>query len=273
MIDVETTNLRKWKSLIGWLQNFNRIGVALSGGVDSALVCCAAVQALGTEHVKAFTIVSPMEIPQEVEDARQIADQLGVELISIPLDELENDEIRSNPSRRCYYCKFIRLEKISDQAARLGITQVVDGSNADDSGDYRPGRQALQELGVLSPLAETGITKTEVRQLAKWQNLPVWDKPSTPCLASRFPYGVEISRRRLEQVACAEALLKEMGHKELRVRYHESVARIEVPSECFELVIAQREEVVRAIKNCGFLYVTLDLQGFRSGSMNEGLQQ
>ncbi len=259
--------------MVGWLQNFDRMGVALSGGVDSALVCCAAVKALGKDHVSAFTIVSPMEIPQEAEDAAQIADQLGVELISIPLDELENDDIRSNPSRRCYYCKFIRLEKISEQAVRLGITQVVDGSNADDLGDYRPGRQALQELGVLSPLAETGITKTEVRQLAKWQNLPVWNKPSTPCLASRFPYGVAISHQRLEQVACAEALLKDMGFQELRVRYHESVARIEVPAEIFETVIGEREEIVRAIKNCGFLYVTLDLQGFRSGSMNEGLQQ
>jgi uncharacterized protein len=273
MIDPGTTTLLKWKSLVEWLKKFERIGVALSGGVDSALVCCAAVAALGNEQVTAFTIVSPMEIPQEVEDARKIVDQLGVELISIPLDELENDEIRSNPSRRCYYCKSMRLEKISEQAVQLGITQLVDGSNADDLGDYRPGRQALKELCVLSPLAETGITKVQVRQLAKWQHLPVWDKPSTPCLASRFPYGVEISHQRLGQIACAEALLKGMGYKELRVRYHGSVARLEVPVECFDSIVGKREEIVHAIKNCGFLYVSLDLQGFRSGNMNGGLQE
>ena len=211
--------------------------------------------------------------PQEVETARQIADQLGVEQVRILLNELESDELHSNPSTRCYICKTIRMKKISEQAERLGITLLVDGSNADDLDDYRPGGQALQELGVLSPLAETGITKAQVRQLAKWQHLPAWDKPSTPCLASRFPYGVEISHQRIGQVACAEEILKSMGFRELRVRYHETVARLEVPVENFEAVLGAREEIVRAIKNCGFLYVSLDLQGFRSGSMNEGLQQ
>lgn len=271
MNDPDSATLFKWKRLIERLQTYDRIGVALSGGVDSALVCAAAVQALGTKNVIAYTIESPMEIPQEVEDARQIAESLGVELFRIPLDELEIEEIRSNPSQRCYFCKRERLKIIKEQANLSGITQLVDGSNADDLSDYRPGRQALQELGVLSPLAETGITKAEVRQLAKWQGLPVWEKPSTPCLASRFPYGVEINHHRLSQIACAEEVLKKMGFTELRVRYHESVARIEVPIYEFENVMSQREKIVGAIKDCGFLYVTLDLQGFRSGSMNEGL--
>jgi uncharacterized protein len=271
MTDPDSTSLIKWKRLINWLQTYDQIGVALSGGVDSALVCAAGVKALGARKVTAYTIESPMEIPQEVEDARLIAENLGVKLIRIPLDELEIEDIRSNPSRRCYFCKRERLKIIKKQADLSGNTQLVDGSNADDLNDYRPGSQALKELGVLSPLAEVGITKAEVRQLAKWQSIPVWDKPSTPCLASRFPYGVEINHQRLRQVACAEEVLKEMGFAELRVRYHESVARIEVPINGFDHVIAQREKIIGSIKDCGFQYVTLDLQGFRSGSMNEGL--
>lgn len=271
MNDPDSVTLFKWKRLIEWLQTYDQIGVALSGGVDSALVCAAAVQVLGKYQVTAYTIESPMEISQEVEDARQIAESLGVDLFRIPLDELEIEDICSNPSQRCYFCKRERLKIIKEQAHLSGITQLVDGSNADDLNDYRPGRKALQELGVLSPLAETGITKAEVRQLAKWQGIPVWEKPSTPCLASRFPYGVEINHQRLRQVACAEEVLKEMGFAELRVRYHESIARIEVPINGFDHVIAQREKIIGSIKDCGFQYVTLDLQGFRSGSMNEGL--
>jgi uncharacterized protein len=271
MNDPYSATLFKWKSLIEWLQAYDQVGVALSGGVDSALVCAAAVQALGKKQVTAYTIESPMEMAQEVEDARQIAESLGVELFLIPLDELKIEEIRSNPSRRCYFCKRERLKIINEQALLSGISQLVDGSNADDLSDYRPGRQALHELGVKSPLAEIGITKAEVRQLAKWQGIPVWDKPSTPCLASRFPYGIEITHQHLRQVACAEEILKNMGFTELRVRFHESVARIEVPADSLEAILSNREEIVRLIRNCGFLYVTLDLQGFRSGSMNEGL--
>ncbi len=270
MTDPDAGTILKWKSLIEWLQMYDQIGVALSGGVDSALVCAAAVEALGKKQVTAYTIKSPMEIPQEVEDARLITESLGVDRFIIPLNELEFEDICSNPSQRCYFCKRERLKVIQEQIIS-GNTQLVEGSNADDLGDYRPGRKALQELEVLSPLAEVGITKAEVRQLAKWQGLPVWEKPSTPCLASRFPYGVEINHQRLQQVACAEEILKKMGFAELRVRYHESVARIEVPIEEFDLVVTQSKDIVKAINNCGFLYVTLDLQGFRSGSMNEGL--
>lgn len=273
MTELDEQSLLHWEKLVDWFQSYKRIGVALSGGVDSALVCCAAVAALGSEQVTAFTIQSPLDRPQEVDDARQISEQIGVAWQCIPMDELQNDDIRSNPARRCYYCKSIRLEKISEQAVQLGIRQLVDGSNADDLDDYRPGRQALLELNVLSPLAEMGISKTQVRQLAKWQQLSIWDKPSTPCLASRFPYGVEITQQRLVQVACAEDVLKEIGYPELRVRYHNRIARIEVPAIYIESIVKKREVVVRAIKNCGFLYVTLDLEGFRSGSMNEDLKK
>lgn len=271
MKDVSSPNLEKWGILLKSLWGYEMLGVALSGGVDSALVCAAAVAELGASRVKAFSIQSPMEIPQEMEDARRISDQLGVEHHIIELDELEIDNIRLNPVDRCYFCKLARLKKIQDHAGTVGIDQLVDGSNFDDGDDYRPGRKALAELGVKSPLADAGITKREVRQLAHWQGLFVWDKPSNPCLASRFPYGVEISHLRIQQVACAEIGLKSLGFNELRVRYHESTARLEVPTLLFEKVLEQRTLIVEKIQACGFLYVTLDLQGFRSGSMNEGL--
>jgi uncharacterized protein len=271
MNDFTNPYQENWETLLKLLQGNEMLGVALSGGVDSALVCAAAVAALGAERVKAFSIQSPMETPQEMEDARLISDQLGVDLFIIELDELEIDIIRSNPIDRCYYCKLARLKKILKHATFVGIDHLVDGSNLDDRDDYRPGRKALLELGVKSPLADAGITKHAVRQLASWQGISVWNKPSNPCLASRFPYGVEISHQSIQQVACAEMVLKSIGFDELRVRFHESVARIEVPTSLFEKVMQHRTQIVEKIQACGFLYVALDLQGFRSGSMNEGL--
>mgnify|MGYP001348717477 CR=1 FL=1 len=264
--------LEKWNHLLDYLRKYERIGVAVSGGVDSALVCCAAVHALGRENVQAYTIESPLETAQGVKDARKIAEYLGVNLQLMELNELEIDDIRQNPSKRCYFCKLARLAKVKELADQVGIIAMADGSNADDLKNYRPGKQALQELGVLSPLAEMGIRKAEVRELAQWQGLPVWSKPSTPCLATRFPYGTEINAQRLQQVGCAEQGLREMGFNEFRVRYHHEVARIEVPQKSFEVVMQQRAEITSLIKSCGFLYVTLDLQGFRSGSMDEALQ-
>ncbi|MDO9085029.1 MAG: ATP-dependent sacrificial sulfur transferase LarE [Anaerolineaceae bacterium] len=271
MNDLSSLHLEKWETLLKLLQGNEKLGVTLSGGVDSALVCAAAVAALGVGRVKAYSIQSSMETPQEMEDARRITDQLGVEHYIIKFDEMEIEEIRSNPIDRCYFCKLARMKKILEHATSVGMHQLVDGSNFDDRDDYRPGLKALAELGVKSPLGDAGITKREVRQLARWQGLFVWDKPSNPCLASRFPYGVEISHQRIQQVACAEMALKSIGFDELRVRYHECVARLEVPTSLFEKVLEQRTQIVEKIKACGFLYVSLDLQGFRSGSMNEGL--
>lgn len=271
MSDLNPEILDKWDHLIDRLKSFENIGVALSGGVDSALVCAAGVQAVWNKKVTAFTILSTMENPLENEDARRITELLQVNLVTIELDELEIEEVRSNPPDRCYHCKNARLKEISNQASHFGIGQLVDGSNADDLNDYRPGRKALLEQGIVSPLAESGITKKEVRLLAKWLGLPVWNKPSEPCLASRFPYGTEINHTRLQQVACAEKVLRQSGFTEFRVRYHESVARIEVHPDSFEFIMKRHAEIVTAIKNCGFTYVTLDLQGFRSGSLNEGL--
>lgn len=271
MNDFSNPYQEKWETLLKLLRGNKKLGVALSGGVDSALVCTAAVAALGASSVKAFSIQSTMETPKEMEDARRVTDQLGVEHYIIQLDELEIDNIRSNPTDRCYFCKLARLKKIQEHATSIGIDHLVDGSNFDDRDDYRPGRKALAELGVKSPLADAGITKQAVRQLARWQGISVCNKPSNPCLASRFPYGLEINHQRIQQVACAEKVLKSLGFEEIRVRFHESIARIEVPSSIFEKVLEQRTHIVEKIQACGFLYVVLDLQGFRSGSMNEGL--
>ena len=272
MIDPEATTTQKWDQLIEYLEKYKHIGVALSGGVDSALVCAAAVQAIGKENVTAFTVNSTMERQKETDDSRSIANQLGVNHVLIHFDELKIPDISANPPNRCYFCKLHRLKKIMEFGVSYQIDLVVDGSNKDDLGDYRPGRMALTELGVQSPLANFNITKREVRQLAKQQDLPVWDKPSTPCLATRLPYGTELTEERIRQVAEAEDALHELGFTNCRVRHHESIARVEVPPDAFEKVLANKNTIVEKIMACGFQYVTLDLLGFRSGSMNEGLE-
>jgi len=271
MTDLDPETLIKWKFLIAKLKTYDRIGVSLSGGVDSALVCAAAVESVGRERVTAFFIQSSMELPEALIDARLISEMLGVQMVIITMDELENELVRNNPPDRCYHCKAERMKKIKALASTTGNDQLMDGSNADDLNDYRPGRKALLETGVMSPLAVTGITKNEVRRLAKWLGLPIWNKPSTPCLASRFPYGTLITHQRIEQIRCVEEVLRNMGFLDMRVRYHESMAKIEVPQDRFADIIKNREIIIAAIKKCGFNFVTLDLQGFRSGSLNEVL--
>ncbi len=272
MVSLDANTQQKWEQLLNWFLPYKRVGVALSGGVDSALVCSAAVSALGKENVVAYSIQSTMELPQEIDLAAEIARFLGLKHVVLHLDELKDERITANPIERCYFCKLIRMQKIQAAAKEENLQVLLDGSNADDLDDYRPGRRALQEVGVFSPLAEVGIPKAMVRQLAKWQSLSVWDKPSTPCLASRFPYGIEIDLQKIQQVACAEKYLKQSGFAIVRVRYHQEVARVEIPGEDFDLFLTKREEINHHLKQCGFKYVTLDLQGFRSGSLNEGIK-
>jgi uncharacterized protein len=271
MNTIEPKIKQKWEELLRYFRRYEKVGVALSGGVDSAVVCAAAAHALGSEKVVAFSIQSPMEIQREMEDSSEIANFLGVEQVVIKLNELEDDHIQTNPIDRCYFCKRARMREIKKAASSINIQILVDGSNADDLQDYRPGRKALMEQGVFSPLAETDITKEMVRRLAKWLGLSVWDKPSTPCLASRFPYGISIDQERINQVACAEQFLIQVGFKTVRVRYHQEIARVEIPKEDFDRFLIKHVEVVQHLKQCGFKYVTLDLQGFRSGSLNEGI--
>jgi uncharacterized protein len=263
---------KKWKTLSHLLMNQLSVGVALSGGVDSALVACAAVEALGVGKVTAFTIASPVEMPEELETAQQITKLLGMRHEVIYWNDLDTPGFAQNPVDRCYWCKKERLAQIKDRANALGIYSVCDGSNQDDGEDYRPGRRALTELGVLSPLALAGVTKADVRVLAQWKGLPVWDKPSHPCLATRIPYRTQILLEDLQKVSAAEAWLSEQGFSQNRVRLHGDLARIEVPFDELERLIPLRKKLLTAFKELGILYITLDLQGFRSGSMNEGMK-
>lgn len=263
---------QKWEELLVWFRSLNRVGVALSGGVDSAVTCAAAAYALGNDNVTAFTIQSPMELDLELKVSGAIANYLNVTHVVIAVDELADINIQANPVERCYFCKSLRMQEIIKEANKYDIDKLVDGSNFDDLDDFRPGRKALQEQGVFSPLAETGITKELVRRMARWLGLFVWDKPSTPCLASRIPYGVTINLEKINQIACAERSLIKLGLKTVRVRYHHEIARIEVPIEDFKVLLENQEQVVEQIKRCGFNYITLDLQGFRSGNLNEGIK-
>jgi uncharacterized protein len=242
--------------------------VAYSGGVDSTLALRVAHEILG-EGAMAVTAVSA-SLPQcERAEAKQIAEQIGARHLLIESHETEDDRYLANAPNRCYFCKTEVYDLLLDLARKEGFRYVVDGTNADDPYDHRPGRQAAREHGVRSPLQEAGLTKADIRRLARGYGLPNWDKPAAACLSSRIPYGNLISLEALSQVEQAELALRKMGFRQLRVRHHDQVARIEVEEEDFQRVLAQREEILATLKGLGFTYVTLDLAGFRSGSMNE----
>jgi len=255
------------------LTDLGSVLVAFSGGVDSAVVLVAAVRALGAQRVLAVTARSPSVPPADLADATRLAGELGVGLELVDTGELENPRYASNPPSRCYHCKAEVYGRLKQIAAARGLAAVVSGANADDLNDYRPGLQAGRELGVRAPLAEAGLTKSEVRELAAALGLWVHDKPASPCLASRVPYGQPITAEKLRQISAAEALLRELGFRECRVRHHGELARIEVPvAEVGRLVGGDLRQLVdRELRELGFAYVTLDLRGFRSGSLNEVL--
>ena len=247
--------------------------VALSGGVDSSLLLALAVRALGPEKVLAVTTLGPVESEEDARSAAEMAQLTGAAHMMIYLDPLEIPEFPLNTPKRCYVCRlqlYAALEKIRVQE---GLAAILDGAIADDAQDYRPGSQAASEAGVKRPLAEAGLTKEEVRAASRQLGLPTAEKPASPCLASRFPYGEPITVEALSTVAQAEALLHGWGFPIVRVRHHGPVARIEVPAEQIPLLAAEslRSKVVEALRGLGYTYVSLDLQGFRSGSLNEVL--
>jgi len=244
--------------------------VAFSGGVDSTFLLWVARQELGG-RVWAVTASSPVDPQREVEEAGAIARKLGVKHLVVPFDPLALPEYRANSPERCYYCKKLLYAKFWELAQEKGIAWVIDGENQDDEGDYRPGRCAGRELGVRSPLQETGLTKEEIRRLSREAGLPTWNKPAAACLASRIPYGEEITREKLHMIERAEEFLRSLGCRLVRVRSHERLARIEGGQEEFSLLLQFRQEVVDFLNKLGFLYVTLDLAGYRTGSMNEML--
>ncbi|WXJ96314.1 Pyridinium-3,5-bisthiocarboxylic acid mononucleotide synthase [Neomoorella carbonis] len=250
------------------LTDMEAILVAYSGGVDSSLLL--KVASMTPAKVLAVTAASPTYPQVEIEAATRLAQELGVQYLVINTDEMENPAFTANPPERCYHCKKELFAKLQELAREYGLKVIVDGANADDSGDFRPGSRAAREFGVRSPLQEAGLTKEEIRQLARHLNLPNWDKPSMACLSSRIPYGQAITPEKLEQVAAAEAFLRQLGLREIRVRHHGAIARLEVNPSAFALLIDAkvREKLVNRFHELGFTYITLDLEGFRSGSMN-----
>jgi uncharacterized protein len=245
--------------------------VAFSGGVDSSLALAICARALPKEQVLAVTSNNETYLPSELDLAREFAGSLGVEHLIVNTRELDNPDYASNPANRCYFCKSTLYSDLRRIAGERGYACVVDGANADDEGDYRPGRKAAKELEVVSPLSLAGVGKAEVRELAKHLGLPSWDKPALACLSSRFPYGQEITAEKLAQVARAEEFLREQGFRQVRVRHHGEIARLEVGPEEMERAFALREKISAEIREAGFLYVALDMSGYESGSLNAAL--
>jgi len=245
--------------------------VAFSGGVDSSLLLAVAVKVLGA-RVLAVTATSETYPERELIEARSLAGHLVARHREVVSEELDIPEFKDNPRNRCYYCKkelFAKLREIADQEC---LDHVLDGTNLDDRSDHRPGRQAAEELGVRSPLEEAGFTKTDIRNLSQHLGLPTWYKPAFACLSSRFPYGTAITAGRVSQVGRAEDALRELGFRVLRVRYHDTVARLELGPEEFALATGSlRDDVSRLVREAGFVYVAIDLQGYRTGSMNEAV--
>jgi pyridinium-3,5-biscarboxylic acid mononucleotide sulfurtransferase len=265
---MNTLNSPKYLALKSYLRDKEKVAVAFSGGVDSSFLLAAARDAIG-EQVVGITIYAPSLPESELEDAINIAQKLEVRHIILKSEEIE-DEIRMNPVNRCYFCKKIEYGEIKKEAASLGIVHVVDGSNADDLKDYRPGMKARDEIQVSSPLQELGITKEEIRDWLKEMNLPVWDKPAAACLYSRIPYGKEIKREDLRKVELAERLLATLGFRQVRVRCHDDLARIEVSAIEIPRLVQEplRSTITTQLKSFGFNFVTLDIQGYRMGSFN-----
>ena len=247
--------------------------VAFSGGVDSSLALALAARALPKDKVLAVTSNNETYLPSELDLARDFAESLGVEHLVVNTRELENPNYSSNPTNRCYFCKSTLYSDLATLARERGFGCVVDGANADDEGDYRPGRKAAKELGVVSPLSLLRVGKDEVRELAQHLGLPSWDKPALACLSSRFPYGQEITPEKLTQVARAEEFLRSRGFRQVRVRHHGEIARLEVGPAEMEKAFALRGEISAELKDAGFLYVALELDGYKSGSLNAALEK
>jgi len=266
---------RKYDALKKILKDLGSVVVAYSGGVDSTLLLKVAVDTLGDKNVLACISAGVVEPKHVLQRAKKIAKTLCVRLQTIDADELKDPHFVANKADRCFHCKSHLCQELIDIAAKNGLKQVILGTNLDDLDDFRPGNRAMKLFGIRSPLAEAKLTKPDIRALSRKLRLETADVPSSPCLASRIAYGLEISETRLNQIEKAEDFLRTLGLVEFRVRHHDTVARIEVHPEDFKKLATEpnRSKIIKKLKSLGFKYITIDLQGFRSGSLNETLSK
>jgi len=261
----------KWERVQRIMSEMERVIVAYSGGVDSTLVLKVAYDTL-RENALGVISDSPSLPRRELREALDIARLIGVRVRVVHTHELDDPNYAANPTNRCYFCKSHLHDHLWEIAREEGYKYIVDGTNLDDIGDFRPGQEAARERGVRSPLREAGMTKQDVRLLARYLVLPNWNKPAMACLSSRLPYGIPVTQEALRRVEQAEEVLRRLGFTQFRVRHHDTLARIEIPVSEFPQALAHREHLVAELRAIGYIYVTLDLQGFRSGSSNEVLK-
>ncbi len=262
----------KYEGLKNTLADSGGVLVAFSGGVDSSLVLKAAVDALG-DRALAVTVTSPIHPRSEAEEARRVAKAIGARHMVVEINPLGAEGVAHNPPDRCYHCKHAVFSRLLDIAAEEHLPVVADGSNVDDTGDYRPGARALEELDIRSPLREASLGKQDIREISKELGLLTWDKPAYACLATRIPYGEELTPERLQRIEAAEDVLRGMGFQQVRVRDHGEIARIEIAATDFGLALKpeNRARILEELRGLGYGFVALDLEGYRMGSMNVGL--